>query len=320
VPLPHTPASDGQSMLVLPRMSCPNWFVEGVACIPDCEVAMLARIACCSAMSSGSTASAKSKMSRGATCSVLWAWAREVSDILRLACLRSFELAVEVTLAVSVLSAYPAIALRSAAPTAPGGAGGGGVGRGSQGIRCVGKASRTTFCCGKPDSAGCGQTCEDRAGAASVCQGLGEDGPMELKLLSDPGGWCGEEGQGDDGELDGHAGNELVDDHWLGEGNEVGLLTVSRVLPKALGVSGDSNDPVAGVGQAGAGKVLPVEVVATEPKAFPSPHALGNGVALLEVVPGIILEAEPDARKLSWLRCPEIDCDAAVGERGHVLG
>lgn len=146
--------------------------------------------------------------------------------------------------------------------------------------------------------------------------GLGADGPMEFKLLSDPGGWCGDDGHGDDIELDGHAGNELVDDHGLGEG----LLVVSSVLPKPLGVSADSNDPVTGLGQAGAAKVLPVEVVATEPKAFPSPHALGQAVALPGVVPGVILEAEPGVRKLSWLRCPASVCDAAGGVRCQVLG
>jgi len=152
-----------------------------------------------------------------------------------------------------------------------------------------------------------------------VYHGLGDDDPMEFKLLSDPGGWCGDNGHGEDTELDGHAGNELGEDHWLGEGKEVDLLVVSTVLPKTPELSCDSNDPVAGLGQAGAAKVLAVEeVVATEPKALPSPHALGPGMA--GVVPGIILEAKPGVRKLSWLRCPVSVCDAAGGVRGQVLG
>jgi len=146
---------------------------------------------------------------------------------------------------------------------------------------------------------------------------------MEFKLLSDPGGWCGDDGHGEDNELDGHTGNELVEDHWLGEGKELGLLVVSvrvdtsRVLPKTLELSCDSRDPIAGLGQDGAAKVLPVQVVAMEPKAFPSPHPLGQGMALLGVVPGIIFEAETGACKLSWLRCPASVCDATGGQ---VLG
>jgi len=81
-----------------------------------------------------------------------------VSSRVRLACLKSLELAVEVALAVSVLSAYSAMVLRSAERAAPGRAGGGGVGTGSQGIKCVGRAPRITFCCGELGSACCGQT------------------------------------------------------------------------------------------------------------------------------------------------------------------
>jgi len=151
-----------------------------------------------------------------------------------------------------------------------------------------------------------------------VHHGLGEDGPMAFKLLSDPGGWCGDDGHGEDNEFDGHAGNELVEDHWLGEGKEVGLFVLSGVYPKALKLSCDSRDPVAGLGQAGAAKVLPVEVVATEPKVFPSPHTLGQEMGLLGVVSGIILEAEPGARKLSWLHCPASVCDATGGVCGQL--
>lgn len=154
----------------------------------------------------------------------------------------------------------------------------------------------------------------------SAHHGFDCDGPMEFKLLSDPAGWCGDAGHGDDCELDGHAGNEFAEDHVLGEGNEVDLLVVSSVLPKTLGVSGDPNDPFSGLGQGDSAKVLPVEVVATEPKAFPSPHALEWGMALLEVFTGTILEVEPGERKLSWLRCPAHGCDATGGVRGQVVG